>query len=185
MNFWMVRVKKKMRIHALLVTVSLLAIPGIQLIAQRHTLGIAGKEQHDVYDSSPTASATLSFDNPDFNPGANVFVHIKLESHVGRELLISTDGVKFDVRDASGHRPKETDMGCLEHFFSQCYTGWLYRRKVVQIPFRSFDKLEWDKNLSREYMLTKPGTYSVIGYVCGIGHLTDCFRTNAAKFTIK
>ncbi len=181
----MVRVKKKMRNHAIVLMFCLLASFAVQLKAQRTTLGLAGKEQHDVYDSSPTASATLSFDNPEFKPGSNIFVHIKLESHVGRELLISTDGIKFDVRDASGHRPVETEMGCLEHFFSKCYTGWLYRRKVVQIPFRSFDKLEWDKNLSKEYELNKPGTYTVIGYVCGIGHLTDCFRTNAAKFTVK
>jgi hypothetical protein len=127
----------------------------------------------------------MPIDSPVFTPGSNVFVHIKLESHVGREIDISTDGLKLDVRDASGRRPRETDAGCLEHFFSQCYTGWLYRRKQVLIPFKSFGKLEWDKNLSKEYELTRPGTYTVVGYVCGIGHLTDCFRTNEAKFTIK
>jgi hypothetical protein len=148
-------------------------------------LGSKDKEQHTIYGSSATATGTLSFDNPNFTSGQKVFIHVKLESHVGREIMVNPDGIKFDVRDATGKRPKETEDGCQAHFFSQCYTGWLYRRKVVQIPFKSFDKLEWDKNLSKEYELQKPGTYTVIGYVCGISNLTDCFRTNELKFTVK
>ena len=148
------------------------------------TIGSA-HEQHEIYGSSATASADISFDTPTFNAGQNVFIHIKLESHVGRQIDINPDGIKFDVRDSNGKRPSETEDGCQAHFFSQCYTGWLYRRKIIQVPFKSFDKLEWDKNLSKEYDLKKPGAYSVIAYVCGIGSLTDCFRTNIAKFTVK
>ncbi len=180
----MVQVTKMIRFIFLTLIVGILMCNSAWLGAQVK-LGTAGKEQHDVYNTSPTASATLSMDNPTFALGSNVFVHVKLESHIGREILISTDGLKLQVLDQNNHSPKETEVGCLEHFFSQCYTGWLYRRKVVQIPFKSFDKLEWDKNLSKEYELTKPGTYAVIGYVCGIGSLTDCFRTNVVKFTIK
>ena len=99
--------------------------------------------------------------------------------------MINPDGIKFDVRDSNGKRPTETEDGCQAHFFSNCYTGWLYRRKMVQVPFKSFDKLEWDKNLSKEYDLKKPGAYSVVAYVCGIGSLTDCFRTNIIKFSVK
>ena len=152
--------------------------------AQPVTMGTP-HEQHEIYGSSATASAEISFDTPTFAAGQNVFIHIKLESHVGRELAINPDGIKFDVRDSNGKRPTETEDGCQAHFFSNCYTGWLYRRKIVQVPFKSFDKLEWDKNLSKEYDLKKPGAYSVIAYVCGIGSQTDCFRTNIVKFTVK
>lgn len=169
----------------LLLLAGIFACDTASLRAQSVTLGTAGKEQHDVYNTSATASATLLFDSSTFQLGSNVFVHVTIESHVGRELLISTDGLKLEVRDAHGRMPRETEVGCLEHFFSQCYTGWLYPRRLVQIPFKSFGKLEWDKNLSREYELTRPGTYTVVGYVCGIGNTRDCFRTNVAKFTIK
>lgn len=165
---------------------ALLALIAVPMKAQQTaavTLGTS-HEQHEIYGSSATATATLSFDNPAFALGANVFIHVKLESHVGRELMINPDGIKFDVRDNNGKRPTETEDGCLAHFFSSCYTGWLYRRKIVQMPFKSFDKLEWDKNLSREYDLKKPGTYTVIAYVCGVGNQTDCFRTNIVKFTV-
>jgi hypothetical protein len=152
--------------------------------SQPVTLGTA-HEQHEIYGSSATASAEISFDTPNYPVGANIFIHVKLESHVGREIEINPDGIKFDVRDSNGKRPAETEVGCLAHFFSNCYTGWLYRRKIVQLPFKSFDKLEWDKNISKEYDLKKPGAYSVVAYVCGIGHLTDCFRTNVVKFSVK
>ena len=178
-------IKKLTNVFSILMVCGVIFTVAARIQAQQPvTLG-SQHEQHEIYSSSATASADISFDTPTFNAGQNVFIHIKLESHVGRQIDINPDGIKFDVRDSNGKRPAETEDGCQAHFFSQCYTGWLYRRKIIQVPFKSFDKLEWDKNLSKEYDLKKPGAYSVIAYVCGIGSLTDCFRTNIVKFTVK
>jgi hypothetical protein len=149
-----------------------------------------GAVHREVADSSPVASATLSpIQNP-VKAGSITKVHFVLENRSDHAIKYIGFPV-LDVRDENGNVAPETINGRGMHFFSPRHTeggagntyigGGAYTLRGI-IPVHG--KLEEDGFVNSEYELT-PGTYTVVGYVCGMKEGPECFKTNSVKVTVE
>jgi Carboxypeptidase regulatory-like domain len=145
---------------------------------------IIGIQPVKIADSSPVVSATLS---PTLSPvkAGSVKVHIAVENISDHQIGYGTPLITFDVRDENGKLPPETPLGCTLHFFSPCHNDG-----ALGPPFASYlvphKKSEEDEDLTLEYDLSRPGTYTVVGYVRYFSDgAPEYFRTNKIKITVR
>lgn len=144
---------------------------------------IIGIQNIKTADSSPVVSATLS---PALSPakvGSAVKVHMVVENTSDHEIHYGTPLIAFDVRDENGKLPPETPLGCTLHFFSPCHDDRQLSSMVgILVPHK---KLEEDEDLTLDYDLSHPGTYTVVGYVRYFSDgAAEYFRTNTIKITV-
>jgi hypothetical protein len=146
-----------------------------------HHIGIV---HHDIADSSPVASATISAEQKPFKAGTKVNIHFVLENRSDHDIVLPPNGgVVMDVRDASGALPPETDLGCVVHYFSPCHKyKYLYQAPGPVIP--AHKKFEMSGPLS-DYVLSQPGVYTVVGYVRTPDEDPEYFKTNTIKITVE
>jgi hypothetical protein len=155
---------------------------------------VIGVVPQEIADSSPVISATITAPScapaNTFNIGSDINIHIVLQNrtdHDVRYLEASLRGihglVNYDVRDNNGDLPPETELGCGRHFFSPCHTE-TGTRALVPPPIAPKGTLEKDWHLNAEYELA-PGTYTVVGYVCGMQEGPECFKTNTIIITVE
>jgi Carboxypeptidase regulatory-like domain len=119
-----------------------------------------------IADISPFVSATLS---PALNPvqPGTVKVHMAVENISDYKLVYGGVLATFDVRDKNGKLAPETPWGCTLHFFSPCYNSKIDRigRLRMQNYLKPRKTLEGDMDLTSEYHLSHPGTYTVVCYL--------------------
>jgi hypothetical protein len=137
--------------------------------------------------SSPFASATLRAVVNPVKAGSAIMVHFTIENLSNSDLVVSDNLFPvFDVRDRNGKIATETTNGRGVHFFSPCYTGqrqpWSPYPAHGIIP--AHGRRDGDGYISGEYQLP-PGTYTVVGYVCGILDGPECFMTNTITITVE
>ena len=101
----------------------------------------------------------------------------------------------FDTRDSEGPLLPETEHGCEVHYFSSCF------KSADSIPgvriggpapapatIPAHNKIETAALLNAEYDLSRPGTYTVVGYVHILdenGHDAGTFKTNKIKIAVQ
>jgi hypothetical protein len=149
---------------------------------------IIGIQNRKIADSSPSVSATIS---PALGPakaGSAVKVHLVVENTSDHEIAFWGALVMFDVRDENGKLAPETPEGCALHFFSPCYSVTEYNGSELSSPLLRLvphKKLEDDEDLTQEYDLSQPGSYTAVGYLCSlVDQGPGCFRTNTIKITV-
>jgi hypothetical protein len=148
---------------------------------------IIGVVHRDIAESSPLASATISALQSPVKAGEPVKIRIVIENRSDHEIVLPDFGAfVFDARDSNGDLLPETDIGCVFHFFSPCHKYKKMGEGLVA-TISAHKKYEWDTLLNTEYDLSRPGTYTVVGYVQifadGSDHIN--FKTNKIKITVQ
>jgi hypothetical protein len=189
------RIKNKLRIVAMVLfamagtTLLLLAqnapLPGYGIPGDTYK-NVIGVVHHEVADSSPVISVILTATASPYLKGKTIAVHVKKLNTSDHEIEYVNLTIVLVVFDSNGNIAPETELGCQRHWFSPCY----YTQGRNRIPWTN-GKIapggtsEYDKRLSDDYDLSKPGTYTVMGYMSGYKEGPEYFKTNTIKITIE
>lgn len=164
----------------LLAVMPMAAVATAQMLPAHH-IGIV---HHEIAESSPIAAATISVVQDPDKRRAKVKARLVIENQSDHEIAFESSGYAvWDIRDAQGALPPETDIGCTLHFFSQCYKYEpLQEAPPLVIPVHK--KVELRGYLT-DYDLTRPGTYTAVAYIHLPNEVPEYFKSNKITFTIQ
>ena len=154
-----------------------------------------GVIHREIAESSPVAKLVIEQvpRNPRWQTPAKIDVQAKTYNTSDHEINFRHCGVYFDVADIKTRkRPPETQIGCREHFFSDCHTwrmplpddnGFGQKPGFTIKPGQS--RVSADGLVDSEYQLN-PGVYSVIAYFCADKQPEEpeYFKSNTITITI-
>jgi hypothetical protein len=160
-------------------------IAGDPILVDPRIPRVIGPVHREIADSAPDVSVVISASASPGKVGSPVTIHSVYRNTSDHDIYLGNEPEYFEVRDAAGNLAPETEMGCMDHFFSPCHTD--EERDTSLMSFARVlpgTRHELDLDLSDDYKLSVPGIYTVVGYICWVSQATDCLRTNTIKITI-
>jgi hypothetical protein len=140
-----------------------------------------------ILQTSSDASETLSPSLIVVKAGAPVIVRYTLQNDSTRPIALGAFQ-NFEVKTETGDLAPETPTGCFHHFFSPCFNNSDrlmsgVRGELLQ-PGKS---LTGQLEVRTGYDLSRPGTYTISGVVCGVTEMPNtCIRsTNQVKLIVR
>jgi len=149
-----------------------------------HQVGVV---HHDIAESSPVISATISYKVVHYSDGDRVLVHVIFKNISDHDISYHDSLIVMHVTDSDGKLAPEWGDGCRRHWFSPCYYTQESRITIgggTQI-LKPGGKVDFDLDPNTEYDFTRPGTYSAVGYISGFKEGPEYFKTNTITIKIE